>query len=279
MQFGFAISPRPTRFGPMLFAGRLDEGLRVAGELRLDAVELSLRSPSDVSRDALRRTLDERHLRLSALATGQACLFDSLCLSSTDESVRARTVALLQAEIELAADFGAAVIVGGIRGRLTGTPPEQEDQRAAAIRSMAECAKTARRLGVTLLLEPINRYETNFVNTAAEGLALLEVVGEPSFKLLLDTFHMNIEESSLAASIRQVGDRLGYLHIADSNRHAPGQGHTDLVSVLELLQSLGYAGYVSAEILPLPEDLTAARDTGRFVEQWRVRMCKREQEK
>lgn len=265
MQFSFAISPRPSNFGPMLFAGRLEEGLRAAGDLGFDAVELSVRSAADIQADVLRRMLKDRHLRLSALATGQACLFDSLCLSSTDDAVRARTVELLQAEIRLAADFGAAVIIGGIRGRLTGTPEEQQAQRTAAVEALRDCATSAAPLGVTLVLEPINRYETNFVNTAAEALALLENVGEPSFKVLLDTFHMNLEEVSLPASIRLIGERLGYVHVADSNRHAPGKGHTDFTSVFEALKSLGYDGVVSAEILPLPDDLTAVQDTARFV--------------
>jgi 5-keto-L-gluconate epimerase len=129
---------------------------------------------------------------------------------------------------------------------------------------MRDCARRAAGLGVTLLLEPINRYETNFVNTAAEGIALLEEIGEPSMKLLLDTFHMNIEERTLAGALRAAGDRLGYVHIADSNRRAPGQGHIDFPAVMSALDAIAYRGMLVAEILPLPDDVEAARLTVAF---------------
>jgi sugar phosphate isomerase/epimerase len=263
-RIGFAISPHASGFAPLLFAGRLEEGLAAAAELGFAAVELSLRSAGDIDSGQLRSALDSHRLSLSAIATGQAYLVDSLCLASPDADVRARAAGRLAEAIELAAEFGARVIVGGIRGRLIGTPAEQSGQRAGAVEVLGECARRAAQLGVGLLLEPINRYETNFVNTAAEGLALLGEVGEPTMKLLLDTFHMNIEEKSLAGTVRAVGDRVGYVHIADSNRRAPGQGHVDFGAVLEALEEIDYGGMLVAEILPLPDDRTAALLTSEF---------------
>ena len=201
-RLGLAISPRPSGFAPLLFAGRLEEGLAVAAKLGFSVVELSLRSPGDVEPDVLAALLRDNQLHLSAIATGQACLFDSLCLSAPDANVRAAAVARLSGAIKLASRFQSAVIVGGIRGRLVGVSAEQSGQRAGAVEAIRECARLAAQLSVPLLLEPINRYETNFVNTVAEGLALLNEVGESSMKLLLDTFHMNIEEQSLAGAVR-----------------------------------------------------------------------------
>ena len=263
---GIAISLCPTEFAPLLFAGQLEEGLRVAGELGFDLVELSLRSPEDVDAEALRASLNRAGISLSAIATGQSCLFDSLCLSAADPGVRAATVTRLEAHIQLAESFGASVILGGIRGRLTGTPAERSAQRVGAVESIQECARLASSLGVTLLIEPINRYETNFINTAVDALSLLDEVDDPSLKVLLDTFHMNIEEAAMTDALKLAGDRLGYVHFADSNRLAPGQGHVDFVAVLETLEELGYRGVVAAEILPLPNDVTAARQTAEF---WR----------
>jgi sugar phosphate isomerase/epimerase len=265
-----AISPRESGFAPLLFAGRLEEGLAAASELGFAAVELSLRSPDDVEPDALRSTLGAHHLALSAIATGQAWLVDSLCLAAPDPAVRSAAAGRLVGAIELAAEFGARVIVGGIRGRLVGTPAEQASQRAGAVEAIGECARRAAQLGVRLLIEPINRYETNFVNTAAEGLALLAEVGEPSVQLLLDTFHMNIEEQSLAGAVSSVGERLGYVHIADSNRRAPGEGHVDFAAVLAALEEIDYGGMLVAEILPLPDDRAAARLTAAFWEGFAV---------
>ncbi|MFQ5855048.1 MAG: ribose 5-phosphate isomerase B [Anaerolineae bacterium] len=265
--FGLALSPQPTSFGPLLFAGQLTEGLRVAAEAGFTAVELSLRSAEDIQEETLATMLSEYDLSLAAVATGQSCIHDSLCLCDPRLEVREATVARLKSAIRLAARFDASVIVGGIRGRLSGTVAEQARQRAAAVEAIRECARFAAGHGVTLLVEPLNRYETNFVNTAAEGLALLDELGEPSVKLLLDTFHMNLEEADLAAALQEAGDRLGYVHVADSNRRAPGQGHLDFSAVLRALVLMAYTGIITAEVLPLPDDLTAARQAGHFLHQ------------
>ncbi|HLM96961.1 MAG TPA: sugar phosphate isomerase/epimerase family protein, partial [Acidimicrobiales bacterium] len=227
-------------------------------------VELSLRSPGDVEPERLASMLSENQLGLAAIATGQACLFDSLCLASPDPNIRAAAAGRLSGAVELAARFQGAVIVGGIRGRLVGSHSEQAGQRAGAVAAMRDCARLAAGLGVTLLLEPINRYETNFVNTAAEGLALLTEIGEPSMKLLLDTFHMNIEERNLADAVRSTGDRLGYVHIADSNRQAPGQGHVNFAEVIAALDQIAYRGLLVAEVMPIPDDFGAAQLTAAF---------------
>jgi sugar phosphate isomerase/epimerase len=263
-RIGLAISPRPSGFAPLLFAGALEEGLNVAARLGFAAVELSLRSPSDVEPERLASMLSENQLGLAAIATGQACLFDSLCLASPDPNVRAAAAGRLSGAVELAALFQAAVIVGGIRGRLSGSHSEQAGQRAGAVAAMRDCARLAAGRGVTLLLEPINRYETNFVNTAAEGLALLTEIGEPSMKLLLDTFHMNIEERNLADAVRSAGDRLGYVHIADSNRRAPGQGHVNFAELIDALDQIAYRGLLVAEVMPIPDDVGAAQLTAEF---------------
>jgi RpiB/LacA/LacB family sugar-phosphate isomerase len=264
-RFGIALSPQPTSFGPLLYAGRLAEGLRMAAESGFNVVELSLRSVDGIEVDMLATMLDELNLSLVAIATGQSCIHDSLCLCDPRAEVRGATVARLKTIMQLASKFGAAVIIGGIRGRLSGTAAEKEKQRAGAVEAIRECARFGATQGVMLLFEPINRYETNFINSSVDGLALLDEVDEPWFKLLLDTFHMNIEEADINAALEATGDRLGYVHVADSNRHAPGQGHIDFLSVLQTLARIGYEGPVTAEILPVPDDLTAIQQAGSFL--------------
>lgn len=258
-RFGMAISPRPSSFGPLLFAGRLAEGLRVAAEVGFSQVELSLRSVEDVHGEPLAAMLRKHSLSLVAIATGQSCIHDSLCLCDSRSEVREATVKRLKSIIQLASRFNAAVIIGGIRGRLSGTAAEQDQQRAVIVEAIRECARFAVARDVTLLIEPINRYETNFINSSVEGLALLDEIGESSVKLLLDTFHMNIEDANITTALQEVGDRLGYVHVADSNRQAPGRGHIDFSSVLQTLAEIGYVGCVTAEILPIPDDVSAAQ--------------------
>ena len=130
---------------------------------------------------------------------------------------------------------------------------------------MAECCEAASRAGLGLLLEPINRYETNFINTVDEALEVFEQLNSPCMKLLVDTFHMNIEEADIHRGLRRAGSRLGHVHLGDSNREAPGHGHLDLRGVLQTLQEIGYQGYLSFEVLPLPNTRQAAEDAIRTV--------------
>jgi sugar phosphate isomerase/epimerase len=113
--------------------------------------------------------------------------------------------------------------------------------------------------GVRLVLEPINRYETTLINNVNQGLALIEAVGADNFGLLLDTFHMNIEEPQIENSIRAAGDRVFHFHVADSNRWYPGAGHLDFKSILDTLFATGYQGFVSGEFMPMPDADISAR--------------------
>ncbi len=106
----------------------------------------------------------------------------------------------------------------------------------------------------------MNRYETDLVHTAAAGLELIERVGADNFGLLLDTFHMNIEEADIGESIRACSDRIFHFHVADSNRWYPGAGHLDFASILDELEETGYDGFVSGEFMPLPDADTAAEN-------------------
>jgi sugar phosphate isomerase/epimerase len=126
------------------------------------------------------------------------------------------------------------------------------------VTALQECCAAAQPHGVRLALEPINRYETTLVNTAWAGLELIEHVGAGNFGLLLDTFHMNIEEPDIEASIRLCGRHIFHFHVADSNRWHPGAGHLDFKSILDALQQTGYEGWISGEFLPLPDTETAA---------------------
>jgi len=264
-QFGVALSPRETSFGPLLFMGQLERGMAAVAEAGFDAVELSLRTSQDVTASELEALLDQHGLGLSAVATGQSCLHDFLCLADPDSQVREAAVERLKSLILFASRFGTPAIIGGIRGSFSGSPETYAQQMEGAIEAVQECAGFAAEQNTSLLIEPINRYETNFINNAQEGLRFLEEVGEPNVKLLLDTFHMNIEEQDMHASLREAGDCLGYIHFADSNREALGRGHIDFTSILQTLASIGYKGIITAEILPIPDDLTAIQQTADFV--------------
>src|SRR5439155_23661188 len=107
----------------------------------------------------------------------------------------------------------------------------------------------------------LNRYETNLVNTVADGVRFLRDAGTANAKLLADLFHMNIEEADLPAAIRAGSDVIGHVHFVDSNRRAAGMGHTDFAPIGAALRETGYAGYLSAEAFPYPDSHAAAAAT------------------
>jgi sugar phosphate isomerase/epimerase len=262
-----ATSPAPSVFGPLLFAGDLGRAIEAAAALGFEGIEISLRSTAEVDAGRLEEQLQVVGLALSALGSGRAFLEEGLCFADPDDGVRRAAVARIREHITLAGRFGALVIIGLIRGaRPADGGAEAADRRI--VRCLRECAEAAGEAGVGLVVEAINRYETAFYNTAEDALQLLDAVGSSRAGVLLDVFHMNIEEVSIAGAVRAAGSRLHYFHIVDSNRWAPGWGHVDYSDVGEALRSVGYAGWVSAEILPRPDALAAARQARTFVAGW-----------
>jgi sugar phosphate isomerase/epimerase len=116
-----------------------------------------------------------------------------------------------------------------------------------------------------LLIEPLNRYETNLLNTLAQGAELVDALSSRgTVQLLADLFHMNIEEVDAASALRAAGDRVGHVHFVDSNRRPAGSGHLDFAPVARALQAMHYDGYASAEALPWPDSRGASERTLRM---------------
>jgi sugar phosphate isomerase/epimerase len=127
--------------------------------------------------------------------------------------------------------------------------------------ALSGLGKRAAAFGVPLLYEPLNRYETNFANTLADGSHILRMLDNDNVKLLADLFHMSIEEADPAAALRAAGKDVGHVHFADSNRRPVGEGHTDMTPIVRALREIGYDGYLSAEVFPYPDPTAAARRT------------------
>jgi sugar phosphate isomerase/epimerase len=254
-----AITPERAKFGPLLFAGDWQRGLETAARLGYDAVEVSLRDPQSEAVKALGKAIQSSGLALSAVATGQSYYNDGLSPTSSDLHIRRKLLDRMKGHIGFAARWGAFVIIGGVRGRLEGAAATFSEQRERALEEFCRYAEYARERNVGLVIEPINRYETNYINTVQEALEVIRSIGAGNLSVLGDTFHMNIEEVSISGALEEAGDSLGYVHLADSNRWAPGQGHIDFAEVANTLHSLGYGGYIGAEVLPLPDSDAAAR--------------------
>lgn len=198
-----AISPTPADFAPLLFAGDWPAALEAATELGYDAIEVSVRDPGDPAVIACNEGLRQKGLQLSAIATGQSFYSDGWAPTSDDPEVQEKLEERMRRIIDLAASWGAMVVIGGVRGTLTGSGTEQEDQYRRAVEGVRRYAQYAGAHDVSLVIEPINRYETNYINTIEDAQLFIDEVGLDNLGILPDTFHMNIEEVDLAAADRK----------------------------------------------------------------------------
>ena len=259
MKLSLTATPNPGRFAPILLRVQPAEAFALAAELGYDGVELHLRRPGDIDRVAVKKLATDYGLGIPMIGTGMA-LEEGLTFCDSDPDVRRRAVMRIREHIELATFLGSRPVIGGIKGTLGNDPRMRSIRRAFILDCIQQCADAAAAAGVDLLVEAINRYETDLSNTVDEALDLLREIGSPSLKLLVDTFHMNIEEVDIAASVRRAGSAIGHVHLVDSNRQVPGHGHLDLLGVLQALQDTRYQGYLSLECLPLPTPRQAAED-------------------
>ncbi len=258
MKLSLVLSTHAAQFEAVALKGDFEANVAKIAAWGYDGVELAIRDPALVEVDALARVVDRYGLVVPAIGTGQAWGEEGLSFTSPDPDVRTAAIRRIRSHIPLAERFGAVVIIGLIRGI---TPEGQDHATSMALfaQGMRACGEAALGTGVRFAIEPLNRYETDLIHTVADGLAFLDAVGMDNVGLLVDTFHMNIEEPSIEASLRACGDRAFHVHVADSNRWYPGAGHIDFGSVVETLRELGYDGWISGEFMPKPDAETAAR--------------------
>ena len=249
-----------SKGGPFVYTDGLAPSCAEAARLGFDAVEIFPPSADSIDRTALRALLGEHRLRVAAVGTGAGWVVHKLMLTHADPAIRQRAREFIRAIIDFAGEFGAPAIIGSMQGRWEGTVTR--DQALAWLtEALEDLGEAAARHRVPLLYEPLNRYETNLFNRLGDTARWLRTLRTKNVRILADLFHMNIEEADAAAALREAGSLVGHVHFADSNRRAIGLGHTPLEPIVAALRDIDYAGYLSAEILPLPDAATAARQT------------------
>jgi 5-keto-L-gluconate epimerase len=258
-------APVPVALLSGSFAERLDKAV----QLGYQGVELMVLRPADLDGADIAAQISGCGLEIAAIGSGALAMLDRLTLLDGDPATCAEAEQRLYQLIDFAAATRAPLVtIGGFRGRLANAVwTDARGGRAHLVSVLQNAATHAAAVGVRLALEPLNRYESDIVNNAEEGVALMDEVGDKGLGLLLDTFHMNIEEAQYDAAIRSAActGRLFHIHLGDSNRLAPGQGHLDFSTILASLRAVDYRGYLSAELLAHPSGDAAAASTAQHM--------------
>ncbi len=263
MKSAITVSLVPQAMGgPFVFWDGLASAFEQATALGFDAIEIFPPSADAIPREEVRALMQQHRLAVAAVGTGGGWVVNKWHLCHPDAAIRTKAREFIRAIIDVAAEFSAPAIIGSMQGRVE--PEVARDQALDWLReALADLDRHAAGVGQTLLYEPLNRYETNLFNRVAEAATFLDDANLQNVKLLADLFHMNLEESSIPDAFRAAATRIGHVHFADSNRRAIGFGHTDIAPIVQGLRDIGYDGYLSAEILPLPDSQAAAAQTAK----------------
>jgi sugar phosphate isomerase/epimerase len=167
----------------------------------------------------------------------------------------------LREAAQLGVDVGSLMVPIRVQPEMASPPPPKtlvELETEILVEQLRKIAPVAEEVGVPIVLEPLNRYETHLLTRLGQTAKVCRATGSPAIKMMADFFHMNIEEADMAQAIEESADRLAYVHLADSNRYQPGAGHLDFRTPLAALKRVGYGGFMTLECRILGEDKGAA---------------------
>jgi D-psicose/D-tagatose/L-ribulose 3-epimerase len=260
MKFGVNTFIWSATFDPSHFG--LLPTIKEAG---FDGVEIPLLRPKDLQAGSIRKAVEANDLGCNCCTV----LVDGLSLISDSPDIRRRTRQHLQEVAKAAAEAGAKIVAGPLYSPVGYLPGRRRtsDEWKWAVEGFQAVGETLASHDVIFAIEPLNRFETFFLNTAADAAQLAMEIDHPNIGILFDTFHANIEEKNIAAGYRTVGPYLKHVHTCENDRGIPGSGHVEWKEVFQALRSLDYDGWLTIEgfAFALPE-LSAAASIWRDIE-------------
>lgn len=264
MKLAVTMVKEAAAWAPLVLRGDYADAIRQAAHIGYDAVELHVSDPAEVNVRAIREACDASGVTVSSIGTGLAQVRDGLTLTHSDERVRQRALARLQNFVRLGGELNSVVIVGLIKGNVRDCVDRSSYERHLT-EALDACLVVAQELGVMLVLEAMNRYESDILNTIEECVRYIEQFDSEHLKLHIDTYHMNIEEDQIDRNIEAAGRHIGHVHIADSNRGYPGLGHYNFAETIAALKTAGYSGALAVECLAKPTSEQAALGAYEFL--------------
>jgi sugar phosphate isomerase/epimerase len=251
----------PDLKSPVLapYSGDLPAAFGKLAAMGYEGVEFMTKDPSKLDGAAIRRLLEEHNLGLCQICTGHVWGEDRLGLVNIDATLNREAMKRMKQIVDFAAGFEPGIPVNIGRSRGQGDPVRRQASLAAYEEAFRELADYALPRKVRLTLEPITATLIKFVLTTQDGVEMCRRVDRPNFGLMLDVYHMNIEDVDIYQSFRDAEDYCWMVHVCDNNRRYPGSAHLDFARIVATLMEVGYDGFVSTEMLPWPDPDTSAR--------------------
>jgi len=216
-------------------------------ELGYDSVEIQVADPRDLDQEQLQRLLAERSFSLCAVQTGGTYGTRGNCLTSRDETVRERTLELLFSFVDFAERFDVVLVFGSLQGRLS-DEPDAEVGRQRIREALARLGDRAAERGVVVAYEPVNHMEVGWNNRIADISEAVRELNCPGVRMMIDTFHMNIEEQDMLTPVAPIADILAHVHLSETNRDVLGTGHWPTAAFLQTLAEIKYTGTCSVGV-------------------------------
>lgn len=234
--------------------------------LGYNGIELSLLKPEKIDLESLRELMASYEMEIPAVGTGGTYIRYGYSLGSIDRSKRMLAIGRLKEYINFAAEVNSKVIIGLIRGRYNyQSGPKKE--KLNIIESLNECLRYAEAKDVTLIFEPINRFEIDSYTTISSSLELLDKLDSPKIELLIDSFHTHLEENPgyIWEDLKEMAHKVGHIHLADTNRRAPGTAHFDFRTFIDIFKNIHYEGFYSLETINEPSFGDVAKQGAEFL--------------
>ncbi|MFX0142332.1 MAG: sugar phosphate isomerase/epimerase family protein [Candidatus Hodarchaeota archaeon] len=234
--------------------------------LNYDGIELSLLEPEKLNIKKINEIKDSYNFEISAIGTGNTYIRFGYSLGHQDEYLRNKAIQRIEKYIEFAYQTQSKVIIGLIRGRFN-FESNAKKEKSNIKSSLKECCQIAENTDVILLFEPINRFEIDSYNTISESIELLEEIGSYSLKLLVDSYHIYLEEDPgfIWDYLKEITDFVYHIHLADSTRRAPGTGYFDFRTFLNIFRNADYNGFASIETIMKPSFEEVARESSEYL--------------
>lgn len=263
MKLGVAIASENALPSAFVVMRGLKSSIKKAHEFGYDGVELALKDPNEITRQELGSLLKDNEMEVSAISSGQVFAARGLMFTEEDKTKREELYKAFTGFIDLASDFGSLVNIGRVRGSILGRDKTLCEN--LFIDMATKLSEYADKKGVSLILEPVNRYEIDYINNTDECVELVKKVNCKNFTMMPDVFHMNIEDAKIGEALVRNGEAVRYIHLADSNRWAPGDGHLDFDDIFASLAKIKYNGWCTVECLPFPSPEDAAQRAVTFL--------------